>query len=52
MTKKTLVDLSVVKDLGPQDLRDHRDLIDLQELIDLQNLIELQDLTFEISQRY
>ena len=58
MIKETQVDLSVVMDLGPQDLRDHRDLMDHQDqmdhqdLMDLQELIDLQDLTFEISQRY
>ena len=50
--KETQVDLSVVMDLGPQDLRDHRDQMDHQDLMDLQELIDLQDLTFEISQRY
>ena len=50
--KETQADLSVVKDLGPQDLRDHRDQMDHQDLMDLQELIDLQDLTFEISQRY
>ena len=50
--KENLADQMMVKDLGPQDLRDHRDQMDHQDLMDLQELIDLQDLTFEISQRY